>query len=101
MEIDIQLQVTDKELEEFSEMYPTNNTTNGPTNQVDTHPPARQFLVLRKETLIQLSDIQKADTCPAECPEYPVSDPTKADTRSAQGSSATDPSTSAQPISPC
>ena len=55
MDIDIQLQVTDKELEEFPEEYPTNNTTNGPTDQCDTHSPARQFPVLRKETHIQLS----------------------------------------------
>ena len=55
MDIDIQLQVTDKELEEFPEEYPTNDTTNSPTDQCDTHSPARQFLVLGKETLIQLS----------------------------------------------
>ena len=55
MDIYIQVQVTDKELKEFLEEYPTNNTTNGPTNQCDTHSLARQFLVLWKETLIQPS----------------------------------------------
>ena len=55
MNIDIQLQVTDRELEEFPEEYPTNDTTNDPTDQVDTCSPTRQFPVLRKETLIQLS----------------------------------------------
>ena len=55
MDIDIQLQVTDQELEEFPEEYPTNDTTNGPNDQCDTRSPTRQFLVLGKETLIQPS----------------------------------------------
>ena len=54
MDIDIQLQVTDKELMEFPEEYPT-DTTKSPTDQCDTHSPAVQFLVLEKETHIQPS----------------------------------------------
>ena len=52
MDLDIQLQVTDKELEEF----PEENTTNSTTNRQDTHSPTRQLLVLGKETLVQLSE---------------------------------------------
>ena len=55
MDIDIQLQVTDQELKEFPEEYPTNDTTNSPTDQHDTCSPVKQFLVLEKETLVQLS----------------------------------------------
>ena len=48
MDLDVQLQITDQELEEF----PEEDTT----NRWDTHSPTRQLLVLRKETLIQLSE---------------------------------------------
>ena len=48
MDLDIQLQVTDKELEEF----PEEDTTNGQ----DTRSCIRQLLVLGKETLIQLRE---------------------------------------------
>ena len=56
MDPEIQLQVTDKELEEFPEENTTNDTTNSPTNKQDIRSPARQFLVLRKGTLIQSSE---------------------------------------------
>ena len=52
MDLDVQLQVTDKELEEF----PEENTTHSTTNRWDTHSPTRQLLVLRKETLVQPSE---------------------------------------------
>ena len=52
----MQLQVTDKKLKEFPEKYPTKDTTNSPNDQHDTRSPTEQFLVLGKETLIQLSD---------------------------------------------
>ena len=56
MVTDIQLHITDQELEEFPEEYPPNDTTNGPTDQHDTQcSPTRQFLVLGKETLVQPS----------------------------------------------
>ena len=48
MDLDIQLKVTDQELEKF----PEEDTA----NRWDTHSPARQPLVHRRETLIQLSE---------------------------------------------
>ena len=48
MDIDVQLQVTDKELEEFPE--------ESTTNSWDTRSPTRQLLTVGKETLVQLSD---------------------------------------------
>ena len=53
MDIDIQLQVTDRVLKEFPE-YPT-HTTSSPTDQTDTRLPAEQFPVLKEQTLIQPS----------------------------------------------
>ena len=66
MDIHIQLQVTDKELKEFPEEYPT-DTTNSPADQCNTQShnthslatitcsPAKQLPILEKQTLIQLS----------------------------------------------
>ena len=61
MDINIQVEVTDKELEEFPEEYPI-DTTNSPADQCNTHllaiitrSPAEQFLILGKQTLFQLS----------------------------------------------
>ena len=52
MDLDIQLHVTDKELEEF----PEENTTNSTTNRWDIRSPTGQPLTSRKETLIQSSE---------------------------------------------
>ena len=61
MDINIQLQVTDKELEEFPVEYLI-DTTNSPADQCNphslvtiTHSPTEQFLILGKQTLIQPS----------------------------------------------
>ena len=111
MDINIQLQVTDKELKEFLEEHLI-NTTNSPvdrynplfagshhsftwcgvsdTQKADTHPAEC------------LSNIREADTCLPECPENPVSS-TQVVTHSTQGFSSIviDPSAPAQLGSPC
>ena len=61
MDINIQLQVTDKELEEFPEEHLI-NTTNSPVDRckphlqaATTHLPGAEFPTLEKQTLVQLS----------------------------------------------
>ena len=113
MDINIQLQVTDQELEEFPEEHLI-NTTNSPGDWCDPHLlaaitrlPGVEFPTLgsRKADTHPaecLSDIWEADTHLPECPENSISS-TQVVTHSAQGFSSLiiDPSAPAQLGSPC